>query len=345
MQTATQHIKGATALLQLRGKEQIRTPIGYRVFLYLRQQAVSVRMSLLVFSVLICSKITNCILRKTAVPSIFSEWNRELDFEDPDRTASTALAELSIRYCNLRASMASFDDFSEPERIISAAIELNSDFELWAKTSPLQFVYETVTLKERHEEVFSDHYLVYTSVWIASLWNNYRCLRVLLNELIMHQLRYIVGTDVGAYTEWQNPLSIETQLSISKSNLLQLCQDICASVPYFLNFNQNIEAASRDIPKAVNGNYLMWPLYCAGCTEVVSDIMRMWVARRLQWIADNLGIRQAAVLALTLSRQQDLLEWKGEIEEVSDGTSEMAALKISRSKDYPEWTSIPKKYF
>lgn len=70
----------------------------------------------------------------------------------------------------------------------------------------------------------------------------------------------------------------------------------------------------RVIPKAISGNLLLWPLYTAGVTDLVSDMMRDWVAGRLRWIADVIGIRQAAPLAFSLRRKTDLLEWKDEKE-------------------------------
>lgn len=42
METWTRHINGALALLQFRGEEQLRTPIGYQLFIHLRIQVVSV---------------------------------------------------------------------------------------------------------------------------------------------------------------------------------------------------------------------------------------------------------------------------------------------------------------
>ena len=43
METWTRHITGASALLQLRGKEQLRTPVGYHLFIHLRTQVVSTK--------------------------------------------------------------------------------------------------------------------------------------------------------------------------------------------------------------------------------------------------------------------------------------------------------------
>jgi len=76
----------------------------------------------------------------------------------------------------------------------------------------------------------------------------------------------------------------------------------------------------RAIPKAVSGNLLLWPLYTAAVTDLVSDMMREWVAGRLRWISDIIGIRQAAPLAFSLRRKQDLLTWKDEKEDDDVGS-------------------------
>jgi hypothetical protein len=65
----------------------------------------------------------------------------------------TGLAELANQYCNLRASMSCFNDYIDSERIINTAMEIDQEYENWGKTCPLQFIYQTVTLQERHEEV------------------------------------------------------------------------------------------------------------------------------------------------------------------------------------------------
>ncbi|KAH7319502.1 hypothetical protein BKA65DRAFT_514642 [Rhexocercosporidium sp. MPI-PUGE-AT-0058] len=48
---------------------------------------------------------------------------------------------------------------------------------------------------------------------------------------------------------------------------------------------------------------------------MVSDVMRCWVAGRLQWITDVMGIRQAAPLAYNVVRRKDCLLWKPDTRE------------------------------
>ncbi|KAK0122056.1 hypothetical protein ONS95_010320 [Cadophora gregata] len=123
MDTWTRHITGALALLQVRGKELLSTPVGYNLFVYLRTQL-----------------ITNCLLRHAKVPAIISEWSQDLDFETAEQAAATTLSNLTIRYCNLRASMHSFRDYSDPDRIVSTACALDAEYEMWARTCPVQLL-------------------------------------------------------------------------------------------------------------------------------------------------------------------------------------------------------------
>ena len=297
METWTKHITGATTLLQLRVKEQLNNPLGRHLFYYLRGQC-----------------ITNCIQAHKTVPSLYSDWSQELlEYESLEQAAATSLADLAIKYCNLRASMSSFRDYSESDRIISTACAIEREYADWAKTCPFQFIYQTVNLKERNEEVFSDNFHIYSSISIATCWNHYRCVRILLNELILDQLGNLYQNNPEFTLLWTESSFEENQMLVSNTTLLQLSQDICASVPYILGFDPDRDPRlPQEIPKAIHGNLLIWPLYTAGVTDMVSDLMRNWVAERLQWISDVMGVHQAGPLASTLMARQDIDKWQGD---------------------------------
>ena len=92
---------------------------------------------------------------------------------------------------------------------------------------------------------------------------------------------------------------------------MQLSHDICATVPFFLSSPNPTNGVNVLPPKAITGNMLIWPLYIAACTGLVSSVMRDWIVGRLSVISEVLGIGQAAPLAHTLSLNRDLLEWAG----------------------------------
>lgn len=226
---------------------------------------------------------------------------------------STHLSEIAIKYCNLRASMSSFHDYRNSEYLIACLCAVDLEYAEFLNRCPVPFIYTTVTLAERSEEVFSDHYHVYSSIWTATVWNHYRCVRILVNELIIDQISYILSNPEEFPSSWDSVPFYESQLLASNSMLQHLSHDICASVPFYLGYSVKAsDRASRPPPKAVSGNLLLWPLYSAAVTGVVSDVMRDWVVGRLRMIADVMGIRQAAPLAYTLGLKQDLLVWENE---------------------------------
>lgn len=207
--------------------------------------------------------------------------------------------------------MASFRDYNNSDTIIPALIALDAEYAAWASRCPPQFIYSTVNLTERSEEVFSDHYHVYSSIWIARVWNGYRCVRILVNELLVNQLSHLLQRPETSLPIRNNSSSAyENQILSSNSILLQLAHDICASVPYCLGYDNQLDPALREPPKAASGNLLLWPLYSAAVTGMVSPMMRDWVAGRLMLIAEVIGIKQAIPLANSLMISQDIVDWQ-----------------------------------
>jgi hypothetical protein len=310
METWSKHMRGATALMQFRGRKSLRTPIGYQLFKQLRTQVVS-RMFKSESQDVTYSRfqIINCIHHQATVPNFLIEWSKDL-IETTEQAHGTDLSILVARYANLRASMKCWNDYSNPERLISTAYELECDFATWVKSCPSHYVYQTINLIERTDEVFSDHYHVYNGIWIATTWNHYRCARLLTNEIILHQLEHLYEHDPTSPLLLSHPSYSRNQMLESKATLMHLCGDICASVPYYLGVEfQHEEGFIRQLPRAVYANLLLWPLYAAGATWVVSEMMMSWVAGRLEWIANVMGIRQAAAHASFLRKKKHLLTW------------------------------------
>jgi hypothetical protein len=248
------------------------------------------------------------------VPPIISEWSKACqDYETPEEFAASNLTELAIKYTAIRSSLSSFHDYSNSETVIPALIALDAEYTEWISHLPTEFLFTTVPLIERSDEVFSDHYHVYPSMWVARVWNSYRCIRILINELILDQLNHHFLHPEESTLMWENPSLYESQILASNSMLLQLSHDICASAPYFLGFSNSIDPVLRERPKASCGNMLLWPLYSAAVTQMVSPMMRDWVAGRLRMIAEDMGIKQAAPLAYFLMQNRDHSEWKDEI--------------------------------
>lgn len=223
-----------------------------------------------------------------------------------------------MEFCDLRATMSSFHDYSNAENIITAALAIDSKLVECAFTyAPECMFYKTVTLRQRSDGIFSDHYHIYDSVWAASLWNHYRCVRILINEIVCVQVTHLKNIHPELFVlEPRNPIFSDSQLETSTTTIIQLSHDICASVPFMLGYKEGGEVTLGSA-KAVTGNLLLWPLYIAACTPMVSDMMCHWVAGRLRVISDVMGIKQAAPLSHILTKRKDLLAW--ELEDIKKG--------------------------
>ena len=291
-----------------------------------------------------------------AVPATISEWSKiALQYESPVEATATHLASLGIVFASIRASMPTFHDYSNSANIITSLCALDTEYEHWVSHLPTEFQYRTFPIPSytRCDVVFGDHYHDYHSVWIGAVWNHYRCVRILVNEILLDQLSFMLQTfnpsdtiDPSMISQFESDPLFESDLGnatpdatfyasllfAASATLHTLADDICASVPYFLNSFPNgptgsnpsftFSAPSSTPPKAVVGNILLWPLYTAACTGHASNEMRNWTANMLQSISETMGIRQAAPLAETLRTTLDLdtLEWEDEnpTEDVED---------------------------
>jgi hypothetical protein len=253
-------------------------------------------------------KVTNSIQRHVGIPDFIKEWSDyALQFQSPTEVNGSKLASLIMEFCNVRATMTSFHDYSNAEHIIPAVVAIDTKLAEWMENQPENMFYRTMTVKERSPHVFSDYYHVYDSVWAAATWNNCRCVRILLNEIIRVQLTYLSNTRYDLLELGLGlPVSVETQMEISATIINQLAHDICGSVPFLLGYKEG-EDPTLLSTKAVTGNLLLWPLFTAAVTAMVSDAMSNWVAGRLRVIADVMGIRQAAPLSHVLTIRKELM--------------------------------------
>ena len=232
--------------------------------------------------------------------------------ETGEEIVASVLSGIIVRFCNLRGSMDSMRDYRHSADIVLSALDIDAELESWAADCPDMYMYETVTLQTRSESVFSDNYHVYCNIWIATVWNHYRSIRILLNELVIEQLGHLkqCSEALPDFRGEHPSMFYERQIVVCRSSLLQLTQEICASVPFFLSHGVQGDCP----PKAAGGNLLLWSLYTAGCTDVVSNVMRTWVIGNLESITETMGIQQAKVLAYLLSVRKNPPEKLEEID-------------------------------
>jgi hypothetical protein len=199
-------------------------------------------------------------------------------------------------------------DFSDSRKVIACTLEIDNELAAWAATCSPAYRYRTVALEEKSEDLYFDYYHVYSSISIATAWNEYRIIRILVNELLLQHSRKIMQEELESI-ETENLSSFLSQLVQNSASItVQLAGDICSSVPFCMGFNpKNSQVPKRKhFPKAVTGCLLVWPLYVATRTEFCPE-MRKWAVSRLKRIAEDMGIKLAMAVADCVASNEDFL--------------------------------------
>ncbi|KAJ5204854.1 uncharacterized protein N7498_005733 [Penicillium cinerascens] len=280
----TNHITGATALLDLRGTEQLKTEAGLRLFMHLRYQIT-----------------ISCIQRDTRVPESLLECTKFAMFLRPSEAHTNRLVIIIGKLSNFRADLLA-ERFNNESEIIAAASAIEADLIAWLAALPPDFNYETLTkspydfpFQERCRGIatYDDQYHVYQNLWVCSTWNQYRCARIIVSEIILSHIRQM------SHSSSLRSLSDEIRLHCKslRSTIQRLSLDICRSVPFHLGANQKDASPNFPPPESyIGGLMLLWPLFLAGVVESPSHSQRRWVVSCLRMIGNTMGLDQALAL-------------------------------------------------
>ncbi|KIX07330.1 uncharacterized protein Z518_01983 [Rhinocladiella mackenziei CBS 650.93] len=205
------HVKGATALLQLRGREQFTRERGGQLYIQIRSQIL-----------LVCMQQHNAVppaLVQTTydfqTSAIRQQWQHR-------RVASPgSICEISFRMVNLRAAFKN-GEVTDPQVIRKTALEIDGDLEVWRAGVPPNWRYTTIDAPGAGVDTcFDGKSHVYPTPWIADAWNNWRILRILVNQIIVQN-------------EVRSSVPENAQKSIALSIIRQSSADICISTSSFI---------------------------------------------------------------------------------------------------------------
>lgn len=288
-----EHVAGASALLRLRGREQLRTAGGRRMF-------IQVSSTLMI----------SCIQRGLPLPDYIIEWTADARklLSAPD--AAWTILELMMEFTNFRASVIDGSS-SDLEVILAKALDLDSRYLYFFNNVAPGWEYQTVFDGVECDFVYKGHYHIYFDYWIAQMWNGMRTVRALLNELIRDVLLKGFATKPPLFTKPAHT----AQFQISTDILYEMQADILASVPQHLgvtprpapspsaaprsndqtlavfpwtNFSEHNDE-SFPVVRASGPYFLMWPLWFAGIMDVATEPIRQFVVKNLMYIAETMG--------------------------------------------------------
>ncbi|KAL0257734.1 hypothetical protein SLS55_006897 [Diplodia seriata] len=220
------HIDGAVTLAKLRGPQQLQSESSRKLF-----QAVRALM------------LTNAMQRCKPVEEFPGIPGWTLQEENPANrltTISMSLPALRSRVRGLVNNTNKGDKKAEAWSLIAAAREVDNSLNQWATSLSDHWAHRTVAYQsEIPEDVRTAERWVgpvhsYSDVWTSHIWNDYRITRVFTLSIIMACCSIISPNSAD--------LSVKALLANTYFVTQGLIDDLCASVPFHINFDMQPRA-------------------------------------------------------------------------------------------------------
>jgi hypothetical protein len=257
-------------------------------------------------------------------------------FLRPSEAHSNRLIMVIGKLSNLRAEILA-KSFNNEGEIIAAASAIEAELIAWLAALPPEFTYETLTISPydflfqercRGIAMYDDQYHVYPNLWVCSTWNQYRCARIIVSEIILSHIRQISDSSLSSLSD-----EFRQHCKTLRSTIRRLAVDICRSVPFHLGAHSKEASPNFPPPEGyIGGLMLLWPLFLAGVVENPSHSLRRWVVSCLRMIGNTMGLDQALALMDIVASDPGILH---QISEEEERPAEESASSIA--------SSVPKK--
>jgi len=293
-----EHIKGAAAVIKLRGREQLNRPAGRRLLVHVTAYLMIA-----------------CLNRQVALPSHIIEYMTAA-YEmarTPDPAFNVQFT--MMKYSSLLADVVQ-ERLTDHQTIIDKSLELDATLLDIVTNVPPGWEYVTIFTDEQSEYVWNGRYHVYQDYWMGQMWNSLRTARILLHEMIRNTLLDGFSHKPPIFSASEH----SAQFQISTDTIYQMQADILCTVPQHIGYFPKGETGFKTLAeldqsmlpmiKMSGGAFIMWPLWLAGILDIATEDVRQFVKRNLDSIGTTMGIRQAQVLADIMVAKTGITVWE-----------------------------------
>jgi hypothetical protein len=272
------HVKGAVALLRLRGAEQFQLALGVELY---KQVGRSIEIG--------------CVQQRIRIPTEYLELQASvapmIDWSDPILQFSAVVE----AFTNLRAAIW-YGELTDPGEIHRLATDLDRSLIQFALLMPPGWHYcvEDDDDGGLPPECAGKQHR-YHSHRTAALWNAIRMARFMLNEIVYMNVCMMA------------PSALRDLLcEAARDNVGRMALEMCAAVP---QFRQGFQAQTPSRRIIASGHVLIWPLSFVGASELVAMSLRQYAIESLRWIGTDMKIPQASHVAEAVEQGKQAEDW------------------------------------
>jgi len=281
----TAHNNGAAALLKMRGKGQVDTELGRKIY---GQVSMNLRVS--------------CAQRETTLPKDFLDLEEELlpVLEETDPMIHFFF--IIDGFSQLRqAARVEIDSGCLTTSTIDRALRFDQQLTDIMETTPVVLRYKEIKIPGPEKIVLGNIYHEYRDHRLAQRWNALRMMRLLFNEHIHLHMSRIISVDPNNIQPSTTSYLLQ---ELARRNVEEMAREICASVPQFCKRDAN------GILPVTPAAFLLWPLAIAGQNEFSPPEVHAYAIERLRFLGEEARLPQGVWAAEMLEdKKQHMEDW------------------------------------
>ena len=180
--------------------------------------------------------------------------------------------------------------------ILQQAKALDLEYEEWFDNLPL--AYHALSPKWINSKVSSPANALaaagrldaYADMFVCFLQNWARIARLYIHSITLRCLAWVSGPDA----DYRNSAEYRRAQSVCSA----MVTDVVASVPYVFGWAKAHDTSTETLqPPSVSGIYAMWFVFVGSSSDFATEPQRVYLKRTLKYIAEEIGIGQAKILA------------------------------------------------
>ncbi|PWY93026.1 hypothetical protein BO94DRAFT_511936 [Aspergillus sclerotioniger CBS 115572] len=272
------HVQGAATLAIARGRRQFSTRVGILMFNQLRADL-----------------IIACIQANQPFPEGIRELQKEAAKHTNTQSGFWLSGVVATRVPTLMYNVGRNRGEVPWCSLLEEAMLLQRDCECVLGILAIEEPYTTIRDFEADPDLVHDsRFDLYRSAWAIRVWNNARCIEMIVCRIIIYLLQKMLATDLA-------PPILNGQFQETQQLLSKLGDDVLATAPQVLEFlssgPERTVTFNSSAHASVSGGYiLVWPLTMVGRCPVTKSDSRKWIIRRLRDIGESSGISMALQL-------------------------------------------------